>query len=226
MTHTQQITRISRNEMVTILSEVNTPQFISFVSNVPEKMNKFLDYWLVGEDGKKKKNPNPVENPYFEDGITMLSKKYKIVTGFDYNDSVNGRRVREGKDGDFEGGFKTQIVSKDDEGKVVKDEEGNIVMKDREVWFEMISKGLVTDKKTHSKFYLRYQYCDDSIIGTPEYLHNGDPIYKEIFQDFLTKKNTDSYSNQGLDDTLNFQVCDLSNVLEISMNNERYELTD
>ena len=49
---------------------------------------------------------------------------------------------------------------------------------------------------------------------------------KEIFSQYLTKKNTNSYSNQGLENTLNFQVCDLNNILEISIGNERYELTD
>ena len=202
MTQTQQITQISRNEMVNVLTDVNNPQFISFVSNVPQKMNKFLDYWLIGENGKKSKNPNPTENPFMENGIIEHSKKYKIVTGFDYEDSVNGRRKREGKEEDFESG------------------------QGREVWFELISKGLVTDKKTHSKFYLRYQYCEDSKIGVPEFIHNGTVIDKEIFSQFLTKKNTDSYSNQGLEDTLNFQVCDLNNIEEITMNGVRYELTD
>jgi hypothetical protein len=89
----------------------------------------------------------------------------------------------------------------------------------------MISKGLVTDKKTRSKFYLRYQYLKDSIIST-EYLFNGDPIMKQLFESYLTKKSENSYSNQGLDDTLNFQVCDLNNITEISMGGEKYELID
>lgn len=194
------MTQISRTSMRTILSEVNNPDMISFVSKTPEKMNQYLDYWLVGENGKKTKNPNPTPNPFFEGGIFNLSKKYKIVIGFDYEKSVNRRLEKEGKESNFVSG------------------EG------REVWFDMISKGLVTDKKTGSKFYLRYQYQKDSTTKT-EYLYNGNPIMKQLFESYMTKKSN-SYSNQGLDDTLNFQVCDLNNILEITMGGEKYELVD
>jgi hypothetical protein len=192
---------ITRNEMREILSNVNNPDMISFESKTPEKMNQYLDYWLIGENGKKTKNPNPTPNPFFESGIINHSKKFKIITGFDYENSVNSRLKREGKEQNFVSG------------------EG------REVWFDMISKGLVTDKKTHQKFYLRYQFLKDSIIST-EYLYNGNPILKQLFESYLTKKSENSYSNQGLDDTLNFQVCDLNNIVEISMGGEKYQLVD
>jgi hypothetical protein len=123
------------------------------------------------------------------------------VTGFDYEKSINRRLEKEGKESNFVSG------------------EG------REVWFDVISKGLVTDKKTRSKFYLRYQYLKDSTIGQPEYLYNGNPIEKQMFESFLTKKS-ERYTNQGLDDTLNFQVCDLNNILFLSMGGEVYELID
>jgi len=204
---------ITRTEMKDILSNVNNPDMISFVSNTPEKMNQYLDYWLIGENGKKSKNPNPTVNPYFEGGVTILSKKFKIVIGFDYEKSINRRLEKEGKEGNFVSGFKPTV-----------DEETGEV-KQREVWFDMISKGLVTDKKTHSKYYLRYQYLKDSITQS-EYLYNGNPILKQLFESYLTKKSENSYSNQGLDDTLNFQVCDLNNILEISMGKEKYVLVD
>jgi hypothetical protein len=203
---------ITRTEMREILSQVNNPDMISFVSNTPEKMNQYLDYWLIGKNGKKTKNPNPTINPYYEGGITMLSKKFKIVIGFDYVKSINRRLEKEGKEGNFVGGFTPKT-----------DENGNDIT--REVWFDMISKGLVTDKKTHSKFYLRYQYMKDSITQS-EYLYKGNPILKQLFESYITKKSENNYSNQGLDDTLNFQVCDLNNILEISMGGEKYVLVD
>lgn len=204
---------ITRSMFKSILEGVNNPDIISFVSDVPQKMNQYLDYWLIGENGKKTKNPNPASNPYFENGVTMLSRKYKIVTGFDYVKSINRRLENEGKEGNFIGGYKPTTDEKTGE------------VKQREVWFDMISKGLVTDKKTRSKFYLRYQFCNDSIIGKPEYKFNGDVIEKMIFESFLTSKG-ESYSNQGLDDTLNFQVCDLNNILFVSMGKEVYELME
>ena len=216
---------ITRSELRTILEGVNNPDMISFVSRTPEKMNGFLDYWLIGENGKKTKNPNPTPNPYLEDGIYNLSRKYKIITGFDYEKSINRRLEKEGKEPNFEGGYKTMVekeISVTDENGFTKTE---VVEVPREVWFDVISKGLVTDKKTRSKFYLRYQFLKDSTIGKPEYFHNGNPIEKMMFESFLTKKS-EGYSNQGLDDTLNFQVCDLNNILFLSMGGEVYELID
>ena len=209
----QTLVQISRTEMKNILSEVNIPQFISFESKTPQKMNKWLDYWLMVE-GSKKKNPNPTPNPFMDNGIYNRQVKIDIVTGFDYEDSVNGRREKEGIETPFVGGYKPTF-----------DEDGE-EKPQREVWFNMISKGLVTDKRTESKFYLRYQFTERSHMKENDYTHNDNPIEKQMFEDYLVKKNTDSYSNQGLDNTLNFQVCDLRNILTITMNHHKYLLTD
>lgn len=200
MSRTQTQVQVTREEMKNILSDVNSPQFISMVTSVPQKMNKWLDYWIM-VDGNKKKNPNPTMNPYLDSTILQHMKKIDIVIGFDYEDSVNGRRKKEGKEQDFESG------------------------QGRESWFNMISKSLVTDKKTEQKFYIRYQFTDRSHSDTPEYTHNGNPIEKQLFQDYLVKKSYD-YSNQGLDNTLNFQVCDLRHVEVITMNHVEYTLTN
>jgi hypothetical protein len=191
---------VTRNQMRVILSGVNNPDMISFISNVPIDMNQYLDYWITDENGKKHKNPNPTPNPYFEMGIKKLTRKYKIITGFDYIKSVNRRLEKEGKTPDFVGS-------------------------DREVWFDIISKGLVTDKKTHTKYYLRYQYCKDSVIGEPEYNFNGDVIEKRLFESYM-KQSGNFYDNQNLDNPLMFQVCDLNNITDISMGNEHYHLVD
>jgi len=203
---------ITRNEMRIILGNVNNPDMISFISLTPVDMNQYLDYWVIDGDGKKRKNPNPTPNPYFEMGIKNLSRKYKIVTGFDYEKSINRRLEKEEKEPNFVGGYKPTI-----------DENGEV--KQREVWFDMISKGLVTDKKTHTKYYLRYQYCKDSVIGEPEYIFNGDVIEKMLFESYM-KKSNNFYDNQGLDNPLMFQVCDLNNIISISMGKEVYELID
>ena len=194
-------TDITRTEMKRILENKNFPDTISFVSIVPEDMNQYLDYWITDENGKKHKNPNPTRNPYYDMGIKKLVRKFKIVTGFDYENSINNRLKKEEKEPDFEA--------------------------KRPVWYDMISKSLVTDRKTHTKFYLRYQYQNDSTIGKPEFFFNNDPIEKALFESYLTKKDYDNqYSNQGLDDTLNFQVCDLENILYVSMDNQHYRLVD
>jgi hypothetical protein len=196
--------KTTRNQMRTILENVNNPDMISFTSRTPVDMNQYLDYWITDENGKKHKNPNPTPNPFFETGIQNLSTKFKIITGFDYVKSVNRRLEKEGKEGNFVGGFKNE---------------------ERETWFDVISKGLVTDKKTHTKYYLRYQYCKDSVIGKPEYSFNGDPIEKRLFESYM-KQSKNFYDNQNLENPLMFQVCDLNNILSISMGKEVYELVD
>jgi hypothetical protein len=175
-----------------ILSNVDNPTMTSFRSKVPVQMNQYLDYWVIDENGKKRKNPNPTRNPFYDEGIINHSRKYKIVTGFDYEKSVNRRLDNEGKESDFES---------------------------QENWFEVVSKGLVTDKKTHSKLYFRYQYQDDSIIEQ-EYLFQNDLIGRELFEQYQKEKS--NYENQGLDNPLKFQVCNLDNILEISIGGTKY----
>lgn len=186
---------LTRVELKEILSNKNYPTFIGIVTRTPVKMNQYDNYWLT-VDGKRKKNPNPTPNLFFENGIYKISKQYQIVTGFDYEKSVNRRLEKEGKDNDF----KTQ-----------------------ENWFDVISKSLVTDKKTNSKFYLRYQRQEKSTISKV-YEYKGDPIEKTLFESFLVEKKN-SYTKQGLDSPLQFQVVDLNNILSISMDGEVYELT-
>lgn len=213
---------LQRTELKRILSGVNNPDMVSYTSLTKQDMNQYLDYWMM-VDGHKKKNPNPTPNPYFENGIWKQSKMYKVVTGFNYPNSVNNRLKKEGKEPDFVGGYQNQIPMRDINGKVVLDEDKNPIMVDRLPWFEMISKGLVTDRKTQSKFYMRYQIQPDSEIGQPEFLFNGNPIMKQLFESYLTKSEN-HYDNQGLENPLLFLVCDLNNILTLSMGGEKYEL--
>lgn len=185
---------ITRNELVQILRNVNTPMFISFISKTPVVMNQYENYWNIDGNGKKTKNPNPVVNPYFERGILNLSRKFKIVTGFDYQNSVNGRRESEEKTTDF--------VQQDN-------------------WFDVVSKGLVVNKKDDTKFYIRYQFLNDSILEQ-EYIFDGNIIEKQLFESYMRERS--KYENQGLDNPLQFQVCSLDNLLQISINNEVYVL--
>jgi hypothetical protein len=188
------ITKITEVELKNILSEINSPTFVGIRTITPVKMNQYLNYWLFDENGKKSKNPNPIRNPFFDNGIFNDSKKYKIVTGFDYEKNVNSRLTKEGKDSNFE--------SQDN-------------------WFDVISKGLVTDKKTGTKFYFRYQYQLDSTLEQ-NFSFEGNTIDKIVFQQFITEKS--NYENQGLDNPLRFQVVDLKNIVTINLNGNKYEI--
>jgi len=191
---TNETKTISVTELVTLLSNVNTPQFVGGIFDVPEDMNKFLDYWIINEEGKKKKNPNPTPNPYYESGIRKVSKKFKLVTGFDYEKSVNNRLEKEGKEGNFES---------------------------KENWFDVVSKGLVVNKNNPDKFYFRYQYQTDSTTESVSYFE-GNPIDKHVYQSFLKEKS--NYENQGLDNPLRFQVVGVENIKEISFGGVKYIL--
>lgn len=182
----QQKQTITRKELVELLRDINTPQFVSMITMTDVDMNKYKDFKVEG-----KTNPNP----YFGQ-IKNLSRKYKIITGFDYEKSVNNRLESEGKDQTFES-------------------KGN--------WFDVISKGLVTDKKTLSKYYFRYQYMKDSTLEQ-EYFYNGNPIEKTLFESYMKQKTT--YENQGLDNPLMFQVVNVDNINEITMNGVKYTLQD
>jgi hypothetical protein len=151
------------------------------MTDVP--MNKHKDF----------KGGDKTLNPYL-DQIKNLSRKYKIVTGFDYENSVNGRREKEGKETDF--------VQK-----------GN--------WFDVVSKGLVVNRKDLTKFYFRYQYQKDSTLEQ-EYIFEGNPIEKQLFESYMKSKS--NYENQGLDNPLMFQVVSVDNIKEITMNGTKYTI--
>lgn len=179
------------NDVIDVLRNQNKPTFLSFVSDTECDMNKFVDYWVI-IDGKKKKNPNPTPNPFY--GTRKISRRYKIVTGFDYENSVNGRREREGLERDFES---------------------------KENWFQPLSKGLVTDKKTMSKYYLRYQYMNDSTLEKV-YIHEGKVVNENDVKPYINPPS--EYKNQGVEDTCNFQVVNLENLISITINGTKYTL--
>lgn len=185
MNTTKSKVQITKNQLVDLLNGVTTPQFISLFMLTDVVMNKFLNY---------KENGRQFPNPYFNGGVKKLSKKYKIIIGFDYENSVNGRLEKEGKESDFES---------------------------QKNWFEHISKCVVTDTKTGTKKYLTYQYLKDSTL-TEEFHFDNDIIGKEMFKQYM-KSSTD-YSNQGLDNPLMYQVVNIDNIVEISMGGSVYEL--
>lgn len=190
----KQVVTVNEVELINILSNVNTPQFVSGIFDVKVEMKKFLDYWIINNEGKKKKNPNPTPNPYYESGIRKVSKKYKLVTGFDYENSVNNRLKKEGKEGNFE---------------------------TKENWFEIISKGLVVNKNNPNKFYFRYQYQPDSTTKTTSFFQ-GNEIEKELYESYVNEIN--DYENQGLDNPLRFQVVGIENIEEITLGGTHYYL--
>ena len=196
-------TDIRNTEVVEFLKEVNkSAQFCSF-SSVTERtdMNKYDAYFIQVGD-KKRKNPNAIKNPFYEDGILNYAVKTNIVIGFDYINSVEGRMERQGiEDPNFEGG---------------------------ESWHRVVSKALSVHKEDETRCYLRYQYLKDSNTLLEHY-HKNDKVAYELFKKFV--KETDHYGiqkRQGLSDenVLNIQVASISNLLTLNINKHRFRLTE
>jgi len=228
------IVRTSREEMKNILSENNTNQFISMVSKTPQDMNKFLDYWLIIE-GSKRKNPNPTINPYMESGIYKEQYKIDVLTGFgDYENIIVNRLRKEGKTEEEVQNFinrheikRTETIQRmREEGKTEEEIQEYLDRPQRENWWRQISNSLVTDTKTERKFYLRYVYTERTHSHPDTFTFEGNEVEREVFEGFLTKKNTEGYSSQGLDHTFNIQFCDLDNIVELTMNGTKYILTN
>ena len=139
-----------------------------------------------------KENPNP----YYE-RVLVEQRLSNIQTGFDYVKQLTGKYRREG------------IVPVENEDK-------------KDIWFNVISKSLVVDKKTGSKFYFRYQDHESSYLET-KYLLEGNSIDRQLFQDYIQESKTDysKYQN-GLENTLNFKVISLDHIKRMKILKQEY----
>jgi hypothetical protein len=191
------LTNISEGALVEILREQNTSVFCAFKSVTKRAdMNKY-DAYFVEIEGKKKKNPNAVRNPYLDAGIVNYAEKFRIVTGFDYRKAIADRMKKAGIAEDFEHGHS---------------------------WHTALSNALSVHKDKPQEFYFKYQYTESSNT-TLEYYHQNDPIAYAMFERFLQER--EDYGNQkeqGLDKTLNIQVISIRNILTISIDHQRYRV--
>lgn len=190
---------ISKADLVEILRTTDdSPKFCAFTSVTKrDDLSKF-DKYFIEVNGAKKKNPNAIPNPFYEDGIYNFTKKVNIVTGFDYAKSIEGRMKKEGiEEPEWEGG---------------------------QSWHVAINKVLSVHKSDDTKFYMRYQYLENSNQEI-EYYFKGDPIAYQLFQAFV--KKYDTYANQkqqGLTNVLRFQVVSLDNLVSISIDKNKYRI--
>lgn len=191
---------ITNNALVEILGNyTGSAQFSAFRGiSKREDLNKY-DAYFIEVNGKKKKNPNAVANPFFEGGIINYAEKINIVTGFDYVNSVEGRMKREGIEGEFEGGTS---------------------------WHRAISRALSVHKNDENRFYFRYQYLDNS-NQLLEHYHQNDQVAYHLFSQFLQQTNHYGIQKRhGLQDTCNIQVMAISNILTIHIDKHKFRLVE
>jgi hypothetical protein len=191
------LTDISEANLVELLREQNTSVFSAFKSVTKRTdLNKY-DAYFIEVEGKKKKNPNAVLNPYLESGIVNYAEKFRIVTGFDYKNAIKERMKKAGIMEEFESG---------------------------QSWHTALSNSLSVHKEKPNDFYFKYQYTETSNTLLEHY-HQNDPIGYAMFERFL--QDREDYSNQkkqGLDKTLNVQVISIKNLLTISIDHQRYRV--
>ena len=178
--------------------KVTKSEIINIIKEVEEKNpNTFVGVkmkTLFREVLQKTKDTKEV-NPYYKEIYKVSSKTYRLVT--DYQQRVWNNLIKEGKDPNT---FEVESPS----GK------------------KHISKSLLTDKETETKTYLMVEWFPE-IKGTTEYEYRGNSIDKTLFEKWISDRES-SNEKQGLDREVKPITPDLDNVLEISVNGNRYEL--
>lgn len=190
--------QLTPQQLKVYLQNINKLSFFGMEMVTQKKMNEYLDYYLIDENGKKTKNPNPTRNP-FTDGIYSHSRMFRLICGFDYKKTVERRRKRKG----LEPSFQTPS--------------------DRKPWFRHVSNCVVEHVDDPNKSYFMYLRCHRSMIEH-EYLYQNNPIEKQLFEDYLTKSNN-KYGNQGLgNDSVPVEVVSLENIKFININGDQIEV--
>ena len=139
---------------------------------------------------------NKKGNPYYEDKV-IKHQSSNFYIGSTYEDRVNNNRVKEDKENNF--------VSSIPSGK------------------RHISKCILTDTKTETKFYLMCEWFKRSYPKI-SYKFQNDSIDKVLFEDYLVKR-TESVK-QDLDKKVNIVTYGMESIKEVRMNKTLYILID
>jgi hypothetical protein len=134
-------------------------------------------------------------NPYYKEIFKVSNKTYRLVTN--YEKRVKGNLEKEGKD-------PNTFVVDPLKGK------------------KHISKSLLTDTETETKFYVMVEWFPE-IKGTTTYEYQGNSIDKSLFEKWISNRDS-SNEKQGLEREVKPITPELSNILEMSIGGERYEI--
>ena len=137
------------------------------------------------------------KNPY---GKIFKVRRINGMVSFDYQAGVERRLAKEGKS--------KENFSPGESWHKPVEHEGHLTP-------------LCIHKEKREKIYLRLMV--NKGLGEPLYFdEHGEELPKEQVKPYLPKKS--SYDNQGLDNPLVFTTFDLDNVVEISVENEKYKV--
>lgn len=149
---------------------------------------------LYREVLKKSKDDGSL-NPYYGGIYKVSSKTYRLVT--DYEKRVHINLTKEGKD-------PSQFVVESPKGK------------------RHISKSLLTDILTESKFYVMVEWFPE-IKGKTEYEFEGNSIDKTLFGKWISDRESTN-QKQGLNREVTPITPDFDNILEVSVGGEVYQV--
>lgn len=163
-----------------ILMGIARPTFATIVMETVPKMNK---------KGREDKLPNPYE------GFIIKRTKAHVLFKFDYENSVNNQRIREGKDADFVA-----------QGRVWGNHLENSTL---------ISNG--------DKLYAQFKYnkppTDSKYIDT----RTGQEVNKDLLKQYLPPVSAGS-NTQNLDNEVGMATVRCSNIKELVVNQHHYVL--
>jgi hypothetical protein len=158
-------------------------------------LNEVVNPTFVHLVTETKVRMNKKGNPFHDQVTKYLSSNFYI--GSNYQDRVNNNRVKEGVENDF--------VSLTPIGK------------------RHISKCVLTDTKTETKFYLMCEWFKRSYPKV-SYKFQNNTIDKVMFEDYLVKKSESE--RQVLENKVNIVTYLMESIKEVRMNKTQYILID
>jgi len=156
---------------------------IVYIQTLTEvKMNKKLS---------DRKTPNPYHGKVFK------LRKIRIQSNFNYQDSVNRKRISEG----LEPNFISQGFS----------------------WGTLINPYILQHNSDDSKLYFYYQLYSTSFTEKPKYLVGDKEVDFSEIKNYLPPKK-DSYKNQGVDNPTKPQIVKIENIQYLSIDGEKFKV--
>lgn len=145
------------------------------------KMNKKM---------RDRKTPNPLY------GKVHKIRKIRIQTNFNYQNSVNRKRVEEG----LEPNFSSQGIS----------------------WGTFLNP-YILQHNSKSKMYFYYQLHNKSFVKESQYFILDKQVDFSEIENYLPPKK-DSYTNQGVSNPTKPQMVKIENIQYISLDGEKYKV--
>jgi len=177
------------------MTQISVLELVNILNQIEKPTFTYIISETPVKMNKGKKNDGTKENNPYYDRVTKL-RKGRFLIGSEYEKRVQGNDIKEGGDGTF----------KSQESKVGTH----------------ISKCVLFNEKLN-KYYLSHERFPE-VPPTSEYIFEGQPIEKELFDSWISEK--ESYTNQPQERKVEWTTLTLTNIRQISINKEQYEIVD